>query len=213
MLIVSAGWQVGGKRGIETDRCLESGRERLDVEKWKSDWLNERDGAAVHSKLCGCKCLSRLSSPRMRTARCRSRCDVLLALAGSLCLFWLSAALLLCKRRALANVSVATLLIAQNNPWLWGLLTHPHLATCILQKSLKLLHLSQSQQARLEKTTPAQLSHGWKSPLKDTEICLQFFSSSFPSVVDELQPEDDHDISVKIMELRDKLWSWEIKLN
>lgn len=87
----------------------------------------------MHSRLCGCGCPSRLSSLRMRTGQE----DVLLALAGSLCLFWLGATLLLHGRRVLASVSVATLLLAQNNPWLLRLLTHPYLAAGISRKASK----------------------------------------------------------------------------
>lgn len=119
------------KGETDRDRCRERKREagvgemRERAVKWKGP-----SGGPL--QLCGCGCLSRLSSPRMRMGH--SRWDVLLALAGSLGLFWLRAALLLYKRRALANVSEATLLIAQNNPWLLGLLTHPRLALVHLAK-------------------------------------------------------------------------------
>lgn len=110
---------------------------------------------APGSVVCGCP--YGLSSLRMRTGQK----DVLLALAGSLCLFWLGATLLLCRRRVLASVSVATLLIAQNNPWLLRLLTHPYLAVGILRKKKKKeaskpSHLSHPEQAPVEKT----LFHG-----------------------------------------------------
>lgn len=119
-------------RNWQRQMCRERKREagvgemRERAVKWKGP-----SGSPL--QLCGCGCLSRLSSsPRMRVGH--SRWDVLLALAGSLGLFWLRAALLLYKRRALANVSEATLLIAQNNPWLLGLLTHPRLALVHLAK-------------------------------------------------------------------------------
>ncbi|KAJ4933204.1 hypothetical protein JOQ06_030039, partial [Pogonophryne albipinna] len=46
--------------------------------------------------------------------------------------------------KAPANVSAATLLIVQNNFWLSGMLTHPHLAPSISQKASNPLHLSQA---------------------------------------------------------------------
>lgn len=61
----------------------------------------------------------------------------------------------------------------------------------------------------MEKGTLATLSHGWKSPLKDTEVlsisvCLfAFFPPQF-IITEKLQPEGDYDISVEIIVIRDE---------
>lgn len=118
--------------------------------------------------------------------------------------------LLLYKRGELANVSVATLLIGPEQPLaLWTAYSSPF-GTAHLAKSLQPLHLSQVRQAPAEKATPARNTFSWlkKSPLKDIELVSKSMSIClFPlqlTIIGELQPEGDYDISVEIMVMRDK---------
>lgn len=151
------------------------------LEKWRSDWLNERDWAAVRSKLFA---VAGVHPGLAARGWERATGMVLLALAGSRCLSWLA-----ChpypsiKRRVLASVSVATLLIAQNNPWLSGLcLLIPTLAPGITWKASKLAtSVSQSRQAPVERKKKKKSARCFltaKSLVSSVQMYLSFCFSS-----------------------------------